>query len=216
MVLRDGGVHTNGTLVYVDDPTTSTKHFYVFTSVHFVVDEAKGADHRVELKMLDEQGSEISLVWTKCVHSGAAYWGAKTAIDKLSNDCAVFVLSTPPQSVQMRAISLFNWGNGHKPSSKAVGVSLIKILEGTVQEVRLEERLSIWAAGPYPGYVMIPRAISVGESGTGITDKKQRLIGVISGNINLQGRDMIGATLAPRFLALLRAPVETFACTPTP
>jgi hypothetical protein len=168
----------------------------------------------MELKML-EQHKDILLSWSKCMHSGTAYNDATGPVDKLSNDCAVFELLAPPEPVQMRAIPLFSWENAHTPSSKAVGVSLLRILEGTVQEaeVRWEERLSSWASGPDPGYVMLPRAISVdGESGTGITDKKQRLVGVISGNITVSGREMAGATLVTRFVALLRTPsVESFA-----
>ena len=76
-------------------------------------------------------------------------------------------------------------------------------------EIRIEERVSAWS----DMYVYLPSEVSAkGQSGTGLTDRKGRLVGILSGNYTIGSKQVAVAVLAKRHLELLHQPaaVESF------
>jgi hypothetical protein len=210
----------NGILVYMNG-ANSAKHYYVFSVAHGVVgryeNETEEVEHRDARLLLlqpgddtlsvNNPGSFIELPWTRCIHWARPFWGATKPVTRFSSDCAAFEIPGDQLSdaVRARAVAVFDWqGGNHKPSSKAVGVSLVRDEadpdEPTFMEIRIEERVSGWA----DAYVYLPSEVAAeGQSGTGLTDKKNRLVSVVSGNYEIGTKRCAVAVLVKQHLQLL-------------
>lgn len=223
------GSPLNGTLVRHEGK------FYVFSVAHGVatVDEKTKEvqpSRTLRLAMRDQVGETdatgkrqlvvklTELPWVRCIHSAPEYYQASSDLGKVGHDCSVFVLGPLPSSVQSRAVVLFDWQGGvHHPSSSAFGVSLLvppragpsPAPSSTIADAdyrTIQARLEMWCRAY--GFVL-PEAISLGgQIGTGLTDKKRRLVSVISGNYwcYVYGREVAMATLVTRHLEMMEMP----------
>ena len=201
--------------------SNAVQQFLVFAVAHGVVQrfpEAKiEIEHRNIRLLLLQPGADtlsveapetfIELVWSRCIHTARAFWTVEKDVERFKADCSIFELSGNQLSdaVKARAVSLFQWQGTHKPSSKAVGVSLVRDKadgnDQTYIEVRTEERMSGWANG----YVYLPSEVSAqGQSGTGLTDKKNRLVSVVSGNYTIGTKKCAVAVLVEQHVQLFR------------
>ena len=210
----------NGILVSKRDSNEDVQQFFVFSVSHGVVERFEKENLEIQhsnIRLLllqpgedtlsvDDSASFIELPWTRCVHTARAFWTADKDVTRFKSDCSVFELPADRLSaaVQARAVPLFDWRNNHKPSSKAVGVSLVRDeAQQGVQvyiEIRIEERVSAWAGA----HVYLPSEVSAeGQSGTGLTDKKNRLVSVVSGNYEIGKKKCAVAVLVKQHLQLL-------------
>ena len=209
----------NGILVKLADSGSSK--YYVFSSAHGVIagdslDLVHDNIRLLILKLPDETLSAsdgetvVELPWTRCIHNARVFLDKSASdVKKFSSDCCVFELNAEllSEAVKDRAVSVFDWrlDGSHKPSSKAVGVSLVldpaqPPADQRYFEVRIEVRYSAWSGE----YVYLPSEVAAkGMSGTGLTDKKRRLVSVISGNYVIGGKKMTVAVLAKKHLELL-------------
>ena len=220
LVLRADNSGLNGILVCING-RDSAKQYHVFTVAHGVVgrnrDDTMTVEHcncrllllqpETDSLSLDDPNSFIVLPWTRCIHWGREYWGTNEKVARFISDCAVFEIpgNQLSDALRARAVTVFDWqGGSHQPSSKAVGVSLVRDeAERHVPrftELRIEERLSGWATS----YVYLPSEISAkGQSGTGLTDKKKRLVSIVSGNYEIGKKRCAVAILVKQHIQLL-------------
>ena len=222
------GNAVNGILVALSDPL-STPRWYVFSVAHGAVSRRPNkadTEHRdirlillqpdTESLSLTLEDSFIELPWTRCFHTSSAHYAASGGGSaRFTSDCSVFELQADRLSdvIQARAVQLFDWGGAHRPSSRALGVSLVRDEADRdiekYMEIRIEDRVSAWS----DMYVYLPSIMSAkGQSGTGLTDKKGRLVGIVSGNYTIGSKQVAVAVLARRHLQLLHQPagVESF------
>ena len=209
----------NGILVSMLNSQSAHKWF-VFSVAHGSVSRKPNKpeiQHRnIRLLLLQPDAESLSLTapetfielpWTRCIHSARAHYAASGGPERFTSDCSVFELPADAlsDSIRSRAVPLFDWqGGAHKPSSKAVGVSLVRDeadrASEKYMEIRIEERVSAWS----DMYVYLPSEVSAkGQSGTGLTDKKGRLVSVISGNYEIGTKRIAVAVLAKRHVQLL-------------
>lgn len=184
----------NGTLVL------HSGKLYVFTVTHGVVVNPLGLE--LLLHATDP------LVWTELYHFGAEYNRAADSRNHVIHDCAVFLLEFNEDLVNM-AVRIFLPSPGKPfPSTRAVGVGYgVDDLDTTCfTPVVIDDRFSGY--NYEKGYAYLKGAWSeVGLSGTGITDKKNRFVGVMSGNLPRRGTsgEYAVIVLTSRFLTLLDA-----------
>ena len=159
----------NGILVSMHN-SNAVQQFFVFSVAHGVVQrfpEAKiEIEHRNIRLLLLQPGADtlsveapetlIELVWSRCIHTARAFWTVEKDVERFKADCSIFEPfgNQLSDAVKARAVSMFQWQGTHKPSSKAVGVSLVRDKadgnDQTYIEVRIEERMSGCVSGESP------------------------------------------------------------------
>jgi hypothetical protein len=184
--------------------------YFVLSVLHPLWNSAT-KEFRPEAKNVSLQMKYVSeekfheVAWSRCVTSQGAYKLSTLDSDHIINDRSVFVLNALGDDLKGRAVPLFSWENNHQPSSKAVGVSLLSspLEQGEIDQTRVEDRFSAW--GTHKPYVSMSSLKSrEGQSGTGLTDKKQRLVAILTGNARgKDGREFGVAVLAKSYLPLL-------------
>lgn len=201
----------SGIIVAIPDLITQDKKYYVFSVAHGLIHHGN-IQKDIKLLLPSVNGilstknpdTYIVLPWTHCFHNAKLFLENEgNPATQFSSDCSVFELLNVPDNVKARAVLLFDWKAGeHSPSSRAVGVSLVldPAKPDNYLQVRVETRVSQWS----DKYVYLPSEVSAdGQSGTGLTDKKERLVSIISGNYHLGNKKVSVAVLAKQHLALI-------------